>query len=169
MAGTDPSSAKPAARSSSSGQKLGASPPPPPYSVAIVAVQHDLVPYAETVEKLALGGGNVEEDHTFLAPSRNMASSLCMLADSQIPSTGELHEIATLRNTLYPPTSVGNSATQMNSAVDSIDTNQAGPSTNTSRDANDHQTLSRLTGALPNPAIQQALDTLMMIPANQYP
>ncbi|KAA0199534.1 Nuclear receptor coactivator 5, partial [Fasciolopsis buskii] len=286
--------AKPAAGSTSPGRTRGASPPPPPYTVAIVAVQHDLVPYAETIEKhvsLGIRGptplrthivvllsvehltpcladltrdrvpfaiictttnwshgsctlrilyvptqqehrnmplddamtllqkeydtylaaekappaiptvsapeGNVEEDHTFLAPSRNMVSLLRMLADSRILSIGELDEIAAfvqerkrrlegrrsadsrngattdlksrILSMLYPPTSVSNSATQMNAAVGSTVKNQTGLSSNTSPDVNNLQTISRLTGALPNPAIQQALDTLMMIPANQFP
>ncbi|THD28434.1 Nuclear receptor coactivator 5 [Fasciola hepatica] len=301
MAGTDSSSAKPATVTSPSRTPRGPSPPPPPppYTVAIVAVQHDLVPYAETIEKrvslgirgptqlrthivvllsvehltpcladltrdrvpfaiictttnwshgsctlrilyvpkqqehrnmplddamtllqkeydtylavdkappassavsVAVPDGNVEEDHTFLAPSRNMVTLLRMLADSRILSIGELDEIAAfvqerkrrlegrrsadsrngttsdlksrILSMLYPPASANNSAAQLNAAGGSTTnttTLQTGPVSNTSLNANNLQTISRLAGALPNPAIQQALDTLMMIPASQFP
>ncbi|VDP88243.1 unnamed protein product [Echinostoma caproni] len=149
----------------------------------------------------AIADENTEEDHTFLAPSRNMVTLLRMLADSRILSIGELDEIAAfvqerkrrlegrrldnksadtrngttsdlksrILSMLYPPTS--NSSTASVNAVGQLTStpSQSSSIPNSTLDANNLQTINRLAGALPNPAIQQALDTLMMLPPGQFP
>ncbi|TPP65231.1 hypothetical protein FGIG_11675 [Fasciola gigantica] len=159
----------------------------------------DKTPSASSAVSVAVTDGNVEEDHTFLAPSRNMVTLLRFLADSRILGIVDLNEIAAfvqesrrrlegrcsadLRNgttsdlksrilsMLYPPASANNSAAQLNAAggpTTNTTTLQIGPVSNTSLNANNLQTISRLAGALPNPAIQQALDALMMIPTIRW-
>ncbi|KAG5454810.1 Nuclear receptor coactivator 5 [Clonorchis sinensis] len=137
------------------------------------------------------------EDHTFLAPSRNMVTLLRMLADSRILSIGELDEISAfvqerkrrlegrrldtsadghngsttdlksrILNMLYPQTPVSSTPTNALTGIGSFQT--LPNSTVTPQPQMNPSNVQQVPPGMANPVVQQAIDTLMMLPSDRF-